>query len=403
MAAVAGTGSAAGARPAGSAPPVVVAVMGEPGSVNVLHQEFRTADGRDPAYPPGMPRPQQVSLPAGGSFDDQLAALKAGPLAHLRPGVLYAVRGTRLVLLNVGSTSYDAVGGNAVHATGVVDAVVGNTVGTAPHALAVVVLGGGNDTAYRWLANQGWVDLATTSDYTVSTTSNPSQCIGSAPVRAFSRSGRILFSSSGNTTDQPEALISPNGLPDTYLVGGVDSTGATWRPGHPEESDPFYVGGNVVRPYETGERFSFQAAAPDSLSALVHFGGTSGATPLTAGWAARLIQHARDVVGATAGTSGGALATGPRHSRRGPLGDGRLSRDELVALMHAVAEQRSGLPGGVAYAAEGYGALNVAAIGRAEQILNGRQILPTRAADDSADAATRQLRQAVFSRCPSSR
>lgn len=368
--------------------------------MNVLHREFRTGDGRDPVYPRGLPRPKRITLPTAGSFEQRLAALKAGPLAEMRPGVLYAVAGTRLLLVNLSDRAYDAVGQDALHATGVVDSVVGAQVGTAPKALAVVVLGGGTDESYRWVARQAWVDLASTSDYTISTTSNPTQCIGSAPVRAFSRSGRVLFSSSGNTTDQPEALISPNGLPETYLVGGTDTAGNTWRPGHPEESDPFYAAGNVVRPYETGERFSYQAAAPDSLDRLVHFGGTSGATPLTAGWAARLVDHARHVVGSTGGTSGGALAVGRAHTSRGPLADGRLTRSELIALLHSVAQQRSGLPSGAAYAAEGYGALNAGVVAQGMRVLDGTQPLPTRTADDQADAAARQLRASAFSRCP---
>lgn len=399
VAAVVASGLTASAGPAAGSVPVVVAVMGEVGSLNVLHNEFATADGRDPAYPPRMPTPQRIALPPAGSFGERRAAVAAGPLGHLQPGVLYAVAGTRLLLLNAGGTPYDGVGGEARHATGVVDSVVGRRVGTAPNALAVVVLGDGTDAAYRWLAAQSWVDLATTSDYTITTTSSPSQCSGADSVRAFSRAGRVLFSSSGNTTDGPEALVSPNGLPETYLVGGVDSSGATWRPGHPEESDPFYAGGNVVRPYETGERFSYQAAAPDSLSGLVHFGGTSGATPLTAGWAATLTAHARRTLHASSGASGGALATGPRRTRRGPLADGRFTRDDLIQLMHAVATQHSGLPSGAAYAAEGYGALNQSAITRAEQILDGQAPLPDRAADDTADRATRQARKEIFSRC----
>lgn len=393
------TTAAADARPTAPVPAVVVAVMGEPGSVNVLHGEFRTFDGRDPRYPAAMPRPVRVELPASGSFEDRLAALKAGPLGRMRPGVLYAVAGTRLLLLNASDQPYDGVGQDRVHATGVADSVVGRSVGTAPDALAVVVLGGGTDAAYGWLAGQPWVDIASTSDYTVETLPDPSQCIGSAPARAFARSGRVLFSSAGNTTDQPEALVSPNGLPETYLVGGVDATGATWRPGHPEETNPYYAAGNVVRPYETGERFSYQAAAPDSLTGLAHFGGTSGATPLTAGRAASLVRHARQAVAATGGSADGALAAGPRRTARGPLADGRLSRDELVALLHGVATQHSGLPGGAAYAAEGYGALDDAATARAISVLNGTQALGVRPADDAADATARKARQVLFSRC----
>lgn len=373
-----------------------MAVVGEIGGINVLHRDFRTPDGRDPAYPASMPKPVRVLLPRGGNFAEQWAALRQGPLAALKPGVLYAVGGTRLLLVNVGTQPYDALQSDALHATGVADSVVGTRVGTAPGALTVVVLGG--DAGYAWIDQQPWVDLASTSDYAISTTGSTTQCLGAAPVRAFSRD-RVLFTSSGNTSDQAEPLVSPNGLPEAYVVGGVDAVGRTWLPGHPEESDPFYALANVVRPYETGERFSYSAAAPDSLNRLTHFGGTSGATPLTAGWAARLVAHARSVLGATGGAANGALAAGPRRPRRGPLADGRLTRNELVALLHTVAAQHSGLPGGAAYALEGYGALDGKAIALAEDALDGRVSLPARPADDAADAAARQVRAAVMSRC----
>jgi len=390
---------AAQGRPAVSTPPVVVAVVGEPGGINVLHQDFRTPDGRTPRYPAGMPRPVMVALPRGGSFSSQWATLRRGPLGHLEPGVLYAVAGTRLLLVNTGASSYDALQSDAVHATGVADAVTGSRYGTDPHALVVVAFTGGlYADSYSWLVQSPWVTLATTSDYEISTTADPTQCAAAAPVRAFTDAGHQLFSSAGNTTDQPEPLFVPNGMPQTYIVGGVTGSGQTWMPGQTNETDPFFEFGNVVRPYETGELFSFPAAAPDSLAGTQHFGGTSGATPRTAGWAARLVAHAREVLHQTKLASG-VLASGPVKRARGPLSDGRFTRDELVALLHAVAVPHSGLPDGAQYAAEGYGALDAAAIKHAMQILDGTATAPSRPGDDQADAAAHQVRAAVVSRC----
>jgi len=379
--------------------PVVVAVLDEVGGVNVLHQDFRTADGYAPRYPAGMPRPVLVPLPLSGSFADARRSVEAGPLGHMAPGTLYAVTGTRLLLVNAGSTPYDGVQADAVHATGVADSVTGTRYGTDPGALVVVVLAERPDLGYAWLARNPWVDLASTSDYTIRTLDDPQQCTGADEIRRFTRSGHLLFSSAGNTTDQPEPLIAPNGLPETYLVGGVDSSGATWHPGHSEESDPWYAAGNVVRPYETGERFSYTAAAPDSFTGSTHFGGTSGATPLTAGWAARLVAHARAVLGNSRGTTAAGLAVGPHRPARGPLADGRLTNAELRELLHSVAVQHSGLPSGAAYAAEGYGALGEASLAVAERVLDGSAAQPSRAADDEAQAKALQVRSLVFSRC----
>jgi hypothetical protein len=276
--------------------------------------------------------------------------------------------------------------------------VTGTRTGTDPQSLVVVVFSEDGSGSYEWLARSGWVDLATTSTYRIRSTAGPTQCADADAVRRFS-GDRLLFSSSGNTTDPAEPAISPHGLPETYVVGAVDGSGRTWLPGHPEESDPWFAAGNIGRPYETGERFSYRAAAPSGYAATTHFGGTSGATPLTAGWAARLVRHARVVVRSTTGTTAGALAAGPRRTARGPLDDGRFTTTELRALLHGVAVQHSGLPSGAAYPAEGYGALSASSIRLAERILDGAVAAPERAADDQVDAVVHQVRAAAFSRC----
>ncbi|MCU1623413.1 MAG: hypothetical protein JWL79_2258 [Frankiales bacterium] len=384
---------------AASAPSVVVAVVGEPGGINVLHQDFRTADGRTPAYPAGMPRPVVIQLPVSGTFASQRAAVESGVLGHLRPGILYGIAGTRLLLINTGANAYDAVQADAVHATGVADAVTGTRYGTDPKALVVVAFSNRSQTdSYRWLTHAPWVDIASTSDYQIATSDSPTQCAGAPEVRTFTSAGHQLFSSAGNTTDQPEPLVAPNGLPQTYLVGGVTADGDTWLPGHPAETNPFYEFGNVVRPYETGELYSFRVAAPDSFAGTQHFGGTSGATPRTAGEAAVLIQQARQDVGQVAPVTG-VLAAGPRHLRRGPLDDGRFTAVELTRLLHHVAVPHSGLPDGPQYAVEGYGALNASAVQTAAHVLNASQVEPSRPGDDQADTAARQVRQMVFTRC----
>lgn len=377
---------------------MVVAVVGEVGGINVLHQDFRTANGRDPAYPSSMPRPTMVSLPHGGSFAAQHAKLEHGVLGHLQPGVLYAVAGTRLLLLNANTSVYDAVQTDSAHATGVVDSVTGTRFGTDPGALVVVVFADAYNSAYGWLSGQSWIDIASTSDYQYSTTDSPTQCQGAADVRSWTAAGHQLFSSAGNTTDPPEPFISPNGLPETYIVGGVTAQGQTWTPGQTNETDPYWEFGNVVRPYETGELYSYPAAGPDGFIGTQHFGGTSGATPRTAGWAALLIAHARAVLHQTAPVRG-ALAAGPHRTARGPLSDGRFNRVELVSLLHSIAQPHSGLPDGAQYAVEGYGALNATAIARAMKVLDGTASVSARSGDDQADAAAHQLRAAIFSRC----
>src|SRR3954464_13849693 len=85
------------AAPAAAAPPVV-AILAETDGFNPLHQEFRATGPVE--YPAGMPAPTFVDLPQSGTCDGQLAELRRGPLANLEPGVLYAIRGTRVLVFN---------------------------------------------------------------------------------------------------------------------------------------------------------------------------------------------------------------------------------------------------------------------------------------------------------------
>jgi hypothetical protein len=173
-----------------------------------------------------------------------------------------------------------------------------------------------------------------------------------------------------------------------YQVGGVDSEGRTWRPGHPEESDPWFAAGNVTRPYDSGERYSFRAAAPDSYDGSVHFGGTSGATPLTAGWAATLIERARDLLDGKAGVPA-----------RGPLADGRFTRGELVDLLHHTATPAEPASP-VRYLAEGYGAVDRSSIALATKVLQGTAREPARSEEDAAAAQVKEARRQAFAgRC----
>src|SRR5690348_6338424 len=96
------------AAPAHAAPPVV-GILGETDGFNPLHQEFRATGPVE--YPAGMPAPTYIDLPQSGTFAEQLAELRRGPLANLKPGVLYAIRGTRVLVFDPGgdSTFTDAI------------------------------------------------------------------------------------------------------------------------------------------------------------------------------------------------------------------------------------------------------------------------------------------------------
>jgi hypothetical protein len=392
--------SAAQARPL--APPVI-AIVGETPAINVLHDDF-LAPG-PVVYPVGMPRPVIVDLPRDGDFASRLEQLRRTPLGSPRAGTLYALRGTRLLLF-AATGQEDFLGPDRLHATGVVSSAIGRRHGTAPEALAVHIAGT-TPAAYDWLAAQNtWIDVASTSVYSIRSprSDEPTDtpvCLGAAAVRRFVASGRVFFTSSGNTTDQPEPLVSPNGLPEAYQVGGAGADGRTWLPGHVEEQDPFFAAGNVVRPYETSELFSFPAAAPDSVSGSTHFGGTSGATPRTAGRAAVLLASARAAVGRATPGSTFLAGHGPRSRapKAGPLADGTLTGGELERLLRVSAAPAEAVEG-ARYALEGYGAVTDQSLRHAHAVLRGAMDAPERPRDDEAHEAAEAQRAALFAgRC----
>ncbi|MFN2540055.1 MAG: S8 family serine peptidase [Mycobacteriales bacterium] len=388
-------------------PTAVIAFVDESPGINLLHHDFATADGRDVVLPAGMPAHTVVSLPRTGSFAQRLAQLAAGPLGHLRPGVPVYVRGTRLIVVTApGSTVpvTDVLAGDRLHATGVVDSAIGRRYGTAPAAIGLLVLGSA-PSAYEWVASQPWVDLVSTSGYDLpqlqaSSGAGPTAqlCVAAAAVHAITASGRVVFSSAGNTTDTAEQVSVPNGLPDVYQVGGVDRSGATYLPPNADEGDPFYAAGTTQRPYDTGELYSFPAASPDAFDGSVHFGGTSGATPRTAGWAADLLIEARRLLRATPNrtTRVGLAVRGRTGSRlpHGPLADGAFNGRELVdVLLHVAQPAAPATP--ARYFVEGYGALGSAPVSLGRRVLGGTTALPTRADEDSAYALVHRARAAT--------
>lgn len=384
--------------------PVVIAVVGEAG-LNVLHTDFATPDGKDAPLPAGYPAARTVRLPHTGTFGQRLAAAEAGPLGHLPPDTLYRIAGTRIIGVYASvdgtqpPTQTDLLA-DRLHGTGVASAAIGRTYGTAPNAELVVVLGDSND-AWSWVASQPWIDIAVTASINELDGGDPTNtssltCAGATGIHQIVSSGGIVFAGSGDD-DQTGTLNPPPGLPDVYQVGGVNADGSPWLGVHPAEHDPSFVTGQVTRPYITGDLYSFTAASPDALTGGAHFGGTSGAAPLTAGRAATLLAAARAQLHTPNARHPGALAwlgNGGSRPRTGPLADGELTGGELAALLRDVA--KPSLPEPAGFPIEGYGALNATTTKRALRVLAGAAAEPNRADDDAAQTAITTTRQALF-------
>ena len=374
----------------------VVAIVGEFG-FNVLATDFQTPGGVTPSYPAALGPVTAVALPTLGSFSERVAAVRRGALGHLQPGRLYGIRGTRLLVaaapgtvprqdVTGGGTVGVTVGGSSdpmVHGTGVADAAIGTRFGTAPDALGLLVLGDHVD-AWDWIGAQRGIDIVSMSTH--EPTGRATGCAAAEDVRAFHARGGMVFSSSGNTTDQTEPLSPPHGLPEVYQVGGVHDDGAPWGVPPSADSEPFYAVGQVTRPYVTGELYSFTTAGYDGTTTTMRFGGTSGATPRTAGRAASLLRTARTIL--SEGTP-----------KRGPLADGRVTGAEVERLLRQVAIPYYAAQHPAAFAAEGYGYLNGAAQVRAESILRGASGAPDRASDDQMESVVEQARAAAFTGC----
>jgi hypothetical protein len=249
--------------------------------------------------------------------------------------------------------------------------------------------------AWRWLADQEWIDVVSTSYYSVFS-SIEGFCVEAPYVREIARQGRLVFSAAGNV-EQVGLAHAPSGLAEAYQVGGVDSSGRTYVPS--DGSEPAIT---PTRPYETGDRFHFDAAASDSLSGSAPFGGTSGAAPSTAGRAAELIQFARSILGGPGyGAQSIAAHNGSLSTRqlpaRGPLSDGDLTSAELIDLLHHTATPTAPGPAGAAtFIAEGYGGLSEESIVLAKQVLAGDIPEPDRAVEDALHQHIETIRAALF-------
>jgi hypothetical protein len=388
---------AAGPRPA------VIAVIGERG-LNPAHVEFRDTGATTPALPPHT----VITLPTASSstsFASLLAQMSAGPLGRLQPGQLYRIDGTRLLVYipagqpgpyNLVDGPDDGNGDYRRHGTGATGAAIGTKHGTAPDAWAVFIPGS-DPSGYQWLARQDWVDVATVSSYILAmggTADGLLPCASAPHVRTYTED-RVFFASSGN--GEHSSLYLLNAMPEFYLVGGVDKEGnaimAPRVPADPSTEEISFSAPVSTRTYESGDRYEFQVASSLSVDGTLRFGGTSGASPTTAGRSAEIITAARALL-ADDGTRPAAVlaqrGAGAPLPAKGPLADGVFTAAELSDVMHAVASPK--LVGPARYFAEGYGAMDGAAIALAKAVLRGDQLLPARPDDDRAHEAAEAVR-----------
>lgn len=378
---LAGGAHAAPAPSAPTGPTGVVAVVGEAG-INVLHQEWATPDGRSVVLPASIRRTVvRVGLPAAGDFEDRLAALRRGPLGTPRPGTLYYVEGTRLLVYNDGSRPPEDFLAD-FHGTAVTSLTVGRSVGSAPRALAVAVIGA-EEPSWNWVAKQDWIDIASASTFEIFP--GGVLCNSAAAVTSFRASGRLPLAAAGNSATDTTA-VSPGGHPSVVRVGGVEADGASAVP-------------DSGRAYDVAELFTNRVAGVGADDRYQPGAGTSGSSPRVAGRIVDVLQRVRQATRSTgSGVRSGSLVlvgAGQRRPSRGPLTDGRLDGEELlVAVLSTARPKGAALPG--RYSSEGFGWFDDAAADAAVDVILGRTAPPPRTQDDLEHGAALVLRRAAY-------
>lgn len=235
------------------------------------------------------------------------------------------------------------------HGVGTSSVSVGNIHGSCPHCLLVFV-DGTQEQANNWVMEQDWIDLQTNS-WGIS--SNP---VGLPRDRVYAGSdtdlqreaterGQSIFFSAGNgllndfSAPNPTLFSSQEGPDWIITVGAITPEGDSYT-GHGKPAEVASLGGGYPSAY-----------GATTVTDEAGFGGTSNATPVTAGmYAEALYMLRREMTGASRTQSGGTIAKGAASCGEAnpecALADGELTVHELREALFRSAK----------YVSEGYDA-----------------------------------------------
>ncbi len=185
-------------------------------------------------------------------------------------------------------------GGNAFaatsHGVGTSTVSVGNIHGSCPECLLVFLNNGGGEAANDWVMAQDWIDVQTNS-YGYSTVMRDRMYAGSdvdAQKEAVTN-GQAIFFSAGNgqgntfTVANPTLFSSQEGPDWIVTVGAIDPAGRNSYSGHGKPADVASIGSG----YPSG------GYCNNTINCTGGFGGTSNATPVTAGMYAKALHTLR--------------------------------------------------------------------------------------------------------------
>jgi hypothetical protein len=404
--------------------------------INPYHQDFRAPEFiHDPStfiegYPGGAERVDLSFDVADANGYDAARAADAGVLAALRRNRLYWFPGTRVVggvSVAAGGTGAGrddfAVIDESSHGTGVASVAAGRYFGSNPNALIVIVEGLGN-ASVAWATSQPWIDV-------VSNSWGPGlpgrvDPLGSVEAsRAATRRGQsVLFSAGNGMRNTNSSNVFPASvdpckckIPTHNVTATSYTSGPSWvltiGAVSPVNGQAHWWHGIPVDAASFGSKWAAADAFGVARGDKRDFGGTSCATPITAGVLSAVIDSAREVLGdRTGGQRAGAVvaeaAAGVAPPGAGPLADGKLTRAEAeeITLKSAQPVPFDAEKLTWDYAVEpttdtywvqqGYGVVDRASKDRALKILLGELALPDRADVDRWVAATDAARNALY-------
>lgn len=333
-----------GAAVAGSAADDVVVVAVIDSGFNPYHWDFQSAYmpqalDEDPAN--DLPLDQDPSTwvpgyPAASSFasfsglaltstvgkpesdTDELHAKDAeqwGKVKQSTPGEVHMawVPGTKVIGAVTFGAGTDGFAPGS-HGVGTSSVSVGNLHGTCPHCLLVFVDGLGEE-ANRWVEQQDWIDLQTNSwGFSSGVVTRDRVYAGSdtESQKAAVDRGQSIFFSAGNGVDgafvatNPTLFSSQEGPDWITTVGAINPDGSS--PGSGKPADVASVGSDYPSAYGS-----------TNATNGVGFGGTSNATPVTAGLYGEALWQLRNrMTGASRQQQAGVISTGQL-----PCGEGR--------------------------------------------------------------------------------
>ena len=403
--------------------------------INAYHQDFRAPDfiHHPSTYIEGYPASSKA-LPL--SFDvadtagyDAARAADNTALAGIKSAELRWIPGTRII----GGISLSA-GGNASgkterrildedsHGTGTSSVAAGALYGANPNALIVMIEGLGK-ASVDWAANQPWIDMVSNS-WGPGLPGRVDPLTSVDTWREATRRGQtVLFSAGNGMYNTNSSSVFPAGsdpcnckipthnlTPTSYTSGPsfVVTIGAV----SPINGQAHWWHGIPVDAASFGSKWAAADAFAVAANTKRDFGGTSCATPITAGVLSAVIERARIELGdTTSGQAGGIVAQAAPCATlpsNGPLADGTLTRIEAENLVLNSAQpvpfdaQKFQWDFAVEptteayYVQQGYGVVDRAAKARALAALLGQQPLAARPQVDQWMQATDAVRDAIY-------